>query len=172
MAACTGWAGSAHAFSRTPARRHSPLLARTLTAPEILQILGIIFSRYDNGERFTRSLQIVPPCHMSAAGFPTPSAACPAHSAVRWRSMMEFNYAWPYCNINSWVRFASLDVKIVASPTTGLGVLQWHRPSVGAGVVRRSRSRSPRTMFAPLRHVRDLCVGTLVWRLKQLSFLM
>ena len=78
-----------------------------------------ILASDDNGERFTRSLQIVPPGHMSAAGFPTPGTGysqlqCglpgPLDCAVAFDDGQEFNYAWPYCNI-SWVRFASSDVK-------------------------------------------------------------
>ena len=72
----------------------------------------------DNGEHFTRSLQIVPPGHMSG-GFPTPGTGysqlqCglpePLDCAVAFDDGQEFNYAFPYCNI-SWVRFSSADVK-------------------------------------------------------------
>ena len=75
----------------------------------------------DNGESFTRSLQIVPPGRPAGPGSPYPSPGTgysqlqcglplPLDCAVAFDDGQEFNYQPPYCNI-SWVRFASSDVK-------------------------------------------------------------
>ena len=89
-------------------------VADSVTKRENLTILA----SDDNGEHFTRSLQIVPPGPPSKSGFPTPGTGysqlqCglppPLDCAVAYDDGQEFNYAFPYCNI-SWVRFSSKDV--------------------------------------------------------------
>lgn len=76
----------------------------------------------DNGEHFTRSLQITPPAPLNAtdpSAYPIPGAGysqlqCglppPLDCAIVYDNGQEFNYAWPFCNL-SFVRFASTDVK-------------------------------------------------------------
>jgi hypothetical protein len=78
-----------------------------------------ILASDDNGEHFTRSLQIVPPGPPTKSGFPNPGTGysqlqcglpLPLDCAVAFDDGQEFNYQPPFCNI-SWVRFASADVK-------------------------------------------------------------